>query len=364
MDKLKDLLPDLSELVKFADSAAFKKYKAKHKMRPTTQVQIGGKKTTAGEEEPKNGDVKEKPTKDNSKQVEKPSLKSPYGAKQAGIGAGASNLTGPKTDDDSISGTVEGDRAVIEKIRAMDGKDDPDLCSVQVPGTNLFCKGNKNIPRDEMPQLKSKPIPDSPVDKLVKAGKLKQNAKTGEVNTEPLFKNMLEKEGIKTTEPTPMKVSELKATQNQLVGAKVKMFADVLAGDYSGDPDSTVDANGNKNPNGPDGNPNTNKQMAGWQKDLREPIMVSKDEYILDGHHRWAALVQHDMVNGGGGDVEMDVKRVDMGAEELVKRTNKFTTDMGLEVKAAETSKKDDSKKEKNESFIRLKSLVNDILSQ
>jgi len=34
---------------------------------------------------------------------------------------------------------------------------------------------------------------------------------------------------------------------------------------------------------------------------------------------------------------------------------------MGLEVKAAKSSKKDD---DKNESFLRLKSLVNDILSQ
>ena len=38
----------------------------------------------------------------------------------------------------------------------------------------------------------------------------------------------------------------------------------------------------------------------------------------------------------------MDVKQVDMGAEDLVKKTNKFTKDMGLAVK---------KKKPKKESF-------------
>ena len=45
----------------------------------------------------------------------------------------------------------------------------------------------------------------------------------------------------------------------------------------------------------------------------------------------------------------MDTKRVDMGAEELVKKTNKFTTDMGLAVK---------SKKPKGEGIIKLKDLL------
>lgn len=379
--KLKDLLPDLSEL-----------NKSQHKIRSITQVQITEKDYESDKilnmkiKNPETGnDIKLKSalaypedtavhkaavtahekamaivnkTKGDTEK-RKPLKKgetSPHGAKQPGIGAGAKNLTGPKDDADSVSGSAAADRKVIDTIRAMGKDDDPDLCTVQVPGTNLFCQKNKKIPRDRMPQLKSKPAPGSPVEKLVKAGKLKQDDSTGEVNTEPLFKKMLEKEGIETKDPEPRNVGDLKATQNQLVGKKVKMYAEVLAWQSDGNSDSTVDSEGNENPPGPDGKPNTNKRMQGWQDALREPILVSSDGYILDGHHRWAALVQHDMVNGGGGDIEMDVKEIDMGAEDLVDRTNKFTNDMGLEVKAAK-------KKEKNERMISFRDIIDEILA-
>ena len=189
MNKLKDLLPDIEELVKFKDEDAFKKYKAKHKMRPTTQVQIGDKKTTAGEEEPK---------KDDSSSSSKSSSK----AKQAGIGAGEKNLKGPQTDADAIGGSAKKEQAVLKKLRAIGPDDNVDLCTVTVPGTNMFCAGNKGIPRAEMPQLKSKVVPNGKADKLVKAGKLTKDSE-GEVNTEGLFKSMLEKEGISMSDPTP-----------------------------------------------------------------------------------------------------------------------------------------------------------------
>ena len=336
MDKLKDLLPILVE-------------------RPCKKGETSAKTGCT----PSSGEISKKSDseKDGGKKKSlKKREKSPFGAKQPGIGAGTKNLTGPKDDADSVSGSAEADRRVVDTIRAMGKDDDPDLCTVQVPGTNLFCQKNKKIPRDRMPQLKSKPAAGSPVEKLVKAGKLKQNSSTGEVNTEPLFKKMLEKEGIETKDPEPRNVGDLKATQNQLVGKKVKMYAEVLAWESDGDPDSRVDSEGNKNPLGPDGNPNTNKAMQGWQDALREPILVSSDGYILDGHHRWAALVQHDMVNGGGGDIEMDVKEIDMGAEDLVDRTNKFTNDMGLEVKAAK-------KKEKNEGRVSFRDIIDEILA-
>jgi len=55
-----DYVHGLTE-VDFPDQAAFKKYDAKHKMRPTTKVTIGGKTTTAGEA---SGKKKEKDTED------------------------------------------------------------------------------------------------------------------------------------------------------------------------------------------------------------------------------------------------------------------------------------------------------------
>jgi len=275
---------------------------------------------------PSDTDKKAPTTKSAAKQVSK------YGAKQKGIGAGLDNLTGPKTDKDAIGPSAEKEKAVLKKLQAIGPNDNVDLCTVTVPGTNMFCAGNKGIPRAEMPQLKSKVIPGGKADKMVKAGKLDIDPKNGEVNTEGLFKDMLEKEGIKMSDPTPEKVSDLKATQNQLEGSKVNMFAKVLAGEQPF-PDKEL----------------SKEQIQGWQDALREPIIVSKDGYILDGHHRWAAMVQHDVANGGGGDVEMDTKRVEMGAEALVKKTNAFTNDMGLAVK---------KKKPKGEGIIKLKDLI------
>ena len=396
MKKITDLMLKLNE-IDFKTHGAYKRYKTKHKMRPTTKVTIGGKTTTSGEADKvvakadavkrgapetddkaldqlakvgmkskaksvddyvvKDGDnfYMDSTDVDTGKAIAEPGEevtftqdgveytgtvsdeaegrdddvlkldnvltskeKSEFGAKQKGIGAGGDNLPGPTDDENSVSGDAKAERKVLEKLKSIGPKDDVDLCSISVPGTNLFCAGNKQIPRDEMPQLKSKVVPGGKADELVKAGKLDIDAKNGEVNTEGLFKTMLEKEGITMKDPEPRQVTSLKATQNQLVGSKVNMFAKVLAGDQPF-PDKTLD----------------DKALKGWQDALREPIIVSKDGYILDGHHRWAALVQHDIANGGSGDVEMDVKEVDMGATELVDKTNKFTTDMGLQVKSA-----------------------------
>ena len=55
--KLADLLP---EVIKFKDKEAYRAYRAKHKMRPSTKVTIGGKESTAGEAD--GGDKKKKPT--------------------------------------------------------------------------------------------------------------------------------------------------------------------------------------------------------------------------------------------------------------------------------------------------------------
>ena len=59
------------------------------------------------------------------------------------------------------------------------------LCTVSIPGTNLYCDDNLGIPREQMPQFKGKPMEGSraasmPVDK------------SGEVDTEPVFKERSE----------------------------------------------------------------------------------------------------------------------------------------------------------------------------
>jgi hypothetical protein len=436
MDKLKDLIPDLSELVKFTSHAAFKKYDAEHEMRPTTQVQIGDKKTTAGEEEPKKDDQEPKkddqePKKDDQEPKkddasgeadvpEGPPVKTRPAdagpAEQPGVGGGNKDkLTGPKDKASAVGGDPKKERNIISAVRslyiAQDPKANPkgiwkgegppgdkwdgDVCKLTVPGGNLFCKKNHKIKRKDMPQLKSTVDPNKPMADLIKHFENKDAGTTSvkipglkeplivkradidgnmeELNAEKLFAKYLKQKFETTVSETKItNVSDLKATQSQLGGKKIAMFANALAGRYDGkredgstvDKNDRVDADGKPNPPGKDGKPNTNASMKAWVENLKKPIIVSRDGYILDGHHRWAALVQHDLANGGGGDVEMQVKTVDMGAIQLVKETNKFTEALGLETAAlGEERKNAEKEKSKNESFIRLSNLVKEILS-
>lgn len=174
------------------------------------------------------------------------------------------------------------------------------LCQVSVPGTNLYCDGNKGIPREDMPQFKGTPEPGSIADKLPKD-------ENGEADTEEFFKKMLEKDGIKVSEPAAVPADRLKATQNELVGAKVAGMSKVLA-----------------DPNHP-----------AYGK-ITAPIYVSNDGYVLDGHHRWAAVVAHNASNPDN-QIPMNVRVIDEPIEPLVKRSNSFAEEIGIRAKKADT---------------------------
>lgn len=170
------------------------------------------------------------------------------------------------------------------------------LCQITIPGTNLYCQGNKGIPRIQMPQFKGTPIPGSPADKLPKD-------KDGQVDTEQFFKKLLKKNGIKISQPVAVPPDRLKATQSQLVGTKVAGMSKVL-----------------DNPN----NPAYNKITA--------PIYVSKDGYVLDGHHRWAAIIAHNASNPKK-QIPMMVKVIDQDIIPLVKISNEFAKKIGIHAK-------------------------------
>jgi len=174
------------------------------------------------------------------------------------------------------------------------------LCKVTVPGTNLYCSGNKGIPREDMPQFKGTPVPGSPADKLPKDV-------NGEADTEALFKEMLQKENVSVSEPTPVSPDRLKATQSELVGVKVAGMSKVL-----------------EDPNHP------------AYKAITAPIYVSNDGYVLDGHHRWAAIVAHNAANPNN-QIPMNVRVIDEPIEPLVKRSNSFAEKMGIRAKKADT---------------------------
>ena len=132
------------------------------------------------------------------------------------------------------------------------------LCQVSVPGTNLYCDGNKGIERGDMPQFKGTP-------------------------------------------------HRLKATQSELVGIKVAGMSKVL-----------------DDPNHP-----------AYGK-ITAPIYVSNDGYVLDGHHRWAAVVAHNAANPKN-QIPMNVRVIDEPIEPLVKRSNAFAEQMGIRAKKADT---------------------------
>ena len=174
------------------------------------------------------------------------------------------------------------------------------LCKISVPGTNLYCDGNKNIKREAMPQFKGKPLPNTPAAKM-------QLNKDGEVDTEPMFRKMLDEKGIKVTQEE-VPVESLKATQNELVGQKVLGMEGALE----------------ENPEHPA---------------ITAPIYVSKDGYVVDGHHRWAAVTSYNLKHPDKP-IPMKVMIIDDTIDNVIPMANKFAEDIGIAAKSGNDPKK------------------------
>ncbi len=176
------------------------------------------------------------------------------------------------------------------------------LCDVTVPGTNLYCDDNLGIPRAEMPQFKGKPQPGTPAADM-------EVDKNGEVDTEPLFKKMLEDKGIKVVQ-TEVPSDKLKATQSELVGDKVIGMMNALEND----------------PNHPS---------------ITAPIYVSRDGYVIDGHHRWAAITAYNAKNPDN-QIPMKVQAIDMDIKEAIPMCNDFAEQQGVAAKKADANQESD----------------------
>ena len=163
------------------------------------------------------------------------------------------------------------------------------LCDVSVEGTNLFCQDNLGIPRIKMPQLKGVPIPGSKADKLARDDR-------GEVDVTPAFRQYLLDHGH-TIEKATESAETLRASQNELNGVKVAGMAEFLDTGADFDP---------------------------------QAMLVSRDNYIIDGHHRWASKVGHDLEDNVAGDVTMEIERVDEDIGTLLDEARKFARDWGI----------------------------------
>lgn len=168
------------------------------------------------------------------------------------------------------------------------------LCNVSVAGTNLFCaesladEEGKPLPRIKMPQLSGKVREGSEAAKVAD--------EKGEADAGPAFLKFLRKGGIKVSEEK-VPAASLKASQSELVGAKVAAIM----------------------------------KKGNWEKGT---VYVSRDNYVIDGHHRWAAAVGAD-TEDGLGDLDIKVVRVDMPISEVLTVANEFTDDFGIKRKSA-----------------------------
>ena len=202
-------------------------------------------------------------------------------------------------------------KKVAQQVADAKAKGEPapniNLCDVTVPGTNLYCDDNLGIPRDEMPQFKGTAQPGS------RAAGMDAD-ESGEVDTEPVFKEMLKEKGIKTLQ-TQIPADKLKATQKDLVGAKVVGMMGALE----------------KDPNHPK---------------ITAPIYVSRDGHVIDGHHRWAAIVAHNAANPDK-QIPMKTTVLDMDIKDAIPMANKFAEDMGIAAKKADANKETPSEPQK-----------------
>lgn len=154
------------------------------------------------------------------------------------------------------------------------------------------CQGNKGLSRDKMPQIdgeksvKAMLASDNPEEKakgeaMVQAGADPDSDKT-------ILQQMIdhfEKNGVKTSQKT-MPVGKMKATQSEIKADKVFKMAEA--------------------------------HLKGKFDSIDDSVVVSKDGHILDGHHRWAALLTIDPGR------EMKVKEIDMTMDELLKEAASF----------------------------------------
>jgi hypothetical protein len=168
------------------------------------------------------------------------------------------------------------------------------LCNVSVAGTNLFCAEKlrthehpEGIPRLNMPQFGGEARPGSLADKLPKDRK-------GVVDGADAFLAHLQALGIKTSKGDEV-AAKLRATQRELDGANVAQMM-------------------------------TSKTFNPRKKS----IFVSRDHYVIDGHHRWAAAVGLDAADNVLNEIQMQVIRVDAPISEILHLANKWTKQFGI----------------------------------
>ena len=168
-----------------------------------------------------------------------------------------------------------------------------DLANISVKGTRLFNEQTIGTPRQDMPQLSGPAQPGS--EAAVLAGGANRF-----IELDPEFRRQLHTDGIQVTnEQVP--VSELRATQTQLTATSV-------AGIYRA---------------ARAGNPKVLHMLS-------EPLWATRENYILDGHHRQAADAALKIANGQWPSSQVEVQRIDLPVHLAVEYAKRFALGMGV----------------------------------
>jgi hypothetical protein len=191
-----------------------------------------------------------------------------------------------------VAGGAGGDLTEVDLQRAREIKDKiaegfaatADVCKL----SPAVCKGNLGVERASMPQ-----IMDKPVSKLL-ASKDALDRKKGQAAVDAgadpdddrsvldQFKTAIKKEGVKVAGNQRRNVRDLKATQKEIKAEKTYSLADAyLKGEY--DP-------------------------------TEHPLILSDDDYVLDGHHHYAAMIT------ANPDAEMKAVIMGLPIRELLRR--------------------------------------------
>lgn len=177
------------------------------------------------------------------------------------------------------------------------------LCTFESSRYKIFCQYNKGMLRIDMPQISGQPKPGSKAEQMVKNGILQQNKSNGEVDLSKEFiATMNNKFGVLPEEEVD--AATLKATQKEIAGCHV-------AGMW------------------------WSLKQEPQHKLLRSPLFIAKDNYIIDGHHRWAAINALEYGALTPKPIKMRVIRINTDVDTLLKETLKFTDEYGIEPQSA-----------------------------
>lgn len=159
-----------------------------------------------------------------------------------------------------------------------------DVCKISPP----VCEGNLGIPRMHMPQLMETSIKqmlnsDDPEDRKKAQAAIDVGADPdSDKSVMDQFLDVLKNKGVAITKEA-VAVGQLKATQREIKAGKTFGMADAF--------------------------------LRGKFKPQDAEILISSDNHILDGHHRWASLIT------AAPDVKMKVTRVDMPMKDFLRQS-------------------------------------------